>query len=429
MTKVMGRLRPAAGHAVTWNVAARVGDLVAAAIGTWLVARSGGPSLVGYFTLLRVVPATLGVVIAGGLPSAAAYFLAGPTRADRRVPTTLIAVGASGGVAGVLAWVAATPVLQRLFFQDLAASLVMVAGLRVLTYLVFSSGRACLQGIGHLGASNWIILGEDLFFVPAYVCCLVLGMRGPLAMIAGLLLGDTANALLAWGWLVRRRFLARPAWPSLRLARRIYGFGARGQLGNILLLLNLRLDFAILGVLAGPATLGVYAIASRYAELLRLLPVSVFWVFYPAYARSERAASMASTRALIPRLGALSLVLAIPVGLSAIVALPLIFGPAFQAGVLPCQILLVGLVAEGVGGIVTPYLYGEGRPGLNSLAMGAGVAVTVALDLLLIPRFGAVGAAVASSAAYATVTAVLLAIFWRIGSSSDRLAAGGAAAR
>ena len=79
---------------------------------------------------------------------------------------------------------------------------------------------------------------------------------------------------------------------------------------------------------------------------------------------------------------------------------------------LPAQILLVGLVAEGIGGIVTPYLYGEGRPGLNSLAMGAGLVVTVVLDVLLIPRFQAVGAAVASSSAYIMTTAVLLLVFW-----------------
>jgi O-antigen/teichoic acid export membrane protein len=93
---------------------------------------------------------------------------------------------------------------------------------------------------------------------------------------------------------------------------------------------------------------------------------------------------------------------------------PWIFGPAFQAAILPAQILLVGLVAEGIGGIVTPYLYGEGRPGLNSLAMGAGVVVTVLLDVLLIPRFQAVGAAVASSSAYITTTVVLLLVFWAL---------------
>src|SRR5205807_1089222 len=80
-------------------------------------------------------------------------------------------------------------------------------------------------------------------------------------------------------------------------------------------------------------------------------------------------------RAMIPRLGLLSLAVAIPLAPAAAAFFPWIFGSAFQVAVLPAQILLVGLVAEGIGGIVTPYLYGEGRPGLNSLAMGAGLVV------------------------------------------------------
>jgi hypothetical protein len=42
--------------------------------------------------------------------------------------------------------------------------------------------------------------------------------------------------------------------------------------------------------------------------------------------------------------------------------------------------------------------------------MGAGVIVTVALDLLLIPAHRAIGASVASTIAYLTTTAVLTAL-------------------
>src|SRR5207237_970086 len=124
------------------------------------------------------------------------------------------------------------------------------------------------------------------------------------------------------------------------------------QLGTLLLLLNLRLDFAILGALAGAAPLGAYALASRFAELLRLLPVSVFWVFYPRYARAGRTVAAPQARAMIPRLGLLSLAVAIPLAPAAAAFFPWIFGSAFQVAVLPAQILLVGLVAEGIGGIV-----------------------------------------------------------------------------
>jgi O-antigen/teichoic acid export membrane protein len=302
-------------------------------------------------------------------------------------------------------------------------TLVMVAGARVFTYLAFSSGRACLQGVGNLSASNWVIIGEELFFLPALVACSAAGLNGPPALVAAMLLGDVANGVLAWSVLWRTRFFESAAWPSPALARRVYAFGVRGQLGNVLLLLNLRLDFAILAAIAGTAPVGAYALASRFAELLRLLPVSVFWVLYPQYARAPRSVAVSQARAMIPRLGVLTLAAAIPLGLASGFVLPTIFGPAFQAAVLPSQILLVGLVAEGISGVVTPFLYGEGRPGLNSLAMGGGVMVTVVLDLLLIPRFGAVGAAAASSAAYMTTTGVLLVMFWLMAGPSERVVA------
>jgi Na+-driven multidrug efflux pump len=54
----------------------------------------------------------------------------------------------------------------------------------------------------------------------------------------------------------------------------------------------------------------------------------------------------------------------------------------------------------GAGLVVTGNLRGRGRPGTSSAIAGATVCITLLLDLLLIPRFGVAGAAVASVCAY-----------------------------
>ena len=117
------------------------------------------------------------------------------------------------------------------------------------------------------------------------------------------------------------------------------------------------------------------------------------------------------TSALLPRAFWLNVVAATPLALVAGVVLPMVYGRAFGAATLPADILLLGLLGESVAGLVTAYLYGVGRPGLNSLAIGAGVVVTVVGDLLLIPHYHAVGAAIASACAYATTCATLLVCF------------------
>jgi len=86
-----------------------------------------------------------------------------------------------------------------------------------------------------------------------------------------------------------------------------------------------------------------------------------------------------------------------------------------EPAILPAQIILLGLALDGLGGVVTGYLYGIGRPGLNSCAMAVGLGATVLLDLLLIPRYGALGAAIASAVAYTAATLTLVSFFWWVG--------------
>jgi O-antigen/teichoic acid export membrane protein len=174
-------------------------------------------------------------------------------------------------------------------------------------------------------------------------------------------------------------------------------------------LLNLRLDFILLGVLTGPAVLGVYAVASKFAELVKVPGMALTYVLYPRFAR-EGAESAAKARAMMPKAALLTAGVVAPLwGLSFL--LPSIYGSGFKGAVLPAQIILLGLILEGVAGVVSGFLYGNGRPGLNSLAMMVGLATTVALDVALIPPFGATGAAVASAVAYASTQVTLLCFF------------------
>ena len=130
-------------------------------------------------------------------------------------------------------------------------------------------------------------------------------------------------------------------------------------------------------------------------------------------AGSHPAEASRNTAALLPRAFLLTVLAAVPLA-AAVPLLPLVYGPAFSAAVIPALILLGGLVGEGVAGVVSAYLYGVGRPGANSLGVGVAVLVTVVLDLTLIPRYHVIGASVASAAAYLTSSGALLACYFTV---------------
>jgi O-antigen/teichoic acid export membrane protein len=85
-----------------------------------------------------------------------------------------------------------------------------------------------------------------------------------------------------------------------------------------------------------------------------------------------------------------------------------LFGPGFEAGRNVLSVLLIGGIANALTGVVAYYatLTGRERQALGIFA-GA-LLVSIALNLLLIPRFGAVGAAIASSSATAAWNFVML---------------------
>lgn len=394
---------------VAGNLAARLAALGSLAAATVIVARVGGPTLVGAFTLLRVLPGLAGVLAAAGLPGAVPYFL-GARGDDPRLRSTLVVLTGLGASSATLCWLVLTPVLHPVFFRPWGTGLVLAGALAVFSQLFVAVGKALLQGGQDLRGANAAIVAEEAAFLPLYLLVLPFG-RGTGTLLVALVAADVAVALGIAERLRRGGFFRGWQRPDPALGRRICGYGARGQLGGLLSLVNLRMDVALLGALAGPAVLGVYAIASKYAELLRLPGLAVNYVLYPAFARRGEVDARARTRALLAPAAGLTALAAVPLALLAGPLLPLVYGRDFAGAVVPAWILLAGLLGEGVAGVVTAYLYGVGRPGLNSVAIGFGVAVTVIGDLTLIPRYGAVGAAVASAVAYATTVGTLLACF------------------
>jgi O-antigen/teichoic acid export membrane protein len=391
------------------NVAARLAALLALAVATVLVARVGGPDLVGGFTLLRVLPGLAGVLAAAGLPGAVPFFLSaqGDNPALR---STLVTLTGLGALVGCLGWLVFAPLLHATFFQTWWVGITFGCAGAVFSQLFVAVGKAMLQGIGDFRGANVAIVAEEVSYLPVYLALIAFG-RGMGPVLIALILADLLVAIGIAERLRRREFFRGWARPDAKLARSICSYGSRGQLGGVMSLINLRLDVAVLGAMAGPAVLGVYAIASKYAELLRLPGLAVTYVLYPVFSRHSRQAVTQRTKSLLlPALG-LTAGAAIPLAAGAGIILPALYGKSFDGAIGPTWILLAGLLGEGVTGLITAYLYGIGRPGLNSLAIGIAVLVTVVGDLLLIRPFGVTGAAVASAAAYLATTATLLILF------------------
>ena len=225
--------------------------------------------------------------------------------------------------------------------------------------------------------ANVAIAAEEAAFLPVYVALLPF-LTGT-ALLMSALVG--ADVLVTAGIAIR---LARPGscagWkrPDPRAGPGNLPLRPARPAGRHAFADQPAAGVVILGALVGPGTLGVYAVASKYAELLRLPGLAITYVLYPRLAVRDQVEAGRDVAALLPRAFMMTAVAAIPLA-AAVPLLPLVYGPAFAGAMLPACILLFGLVGEGVAGLVSAYLYGVGRPGANSIALSVSVVVTVAL--------------------------------------------------
>jgi len=178
-------------------------------------------------------------------------------------------------------------------------------------------------------------------------------------------------------------------------------YGARVQFGNWANVANMRLDQLLLSLFAPAASLGLYVVAVSYASVLLMVPVSAALVMLPEVVRQHQAGA---ARACLERWcrGVLwatcvgGAVIA-PLG---VVAVPALFGRAFQGAVPLAALLVPATVMLGMNQVLSTAFRGIGRPEIASTSEVVGVAVTIAALAALLPRYGVYGAATASLLAY-----------------------------
>jgi len=286
--------------------------------------------------------------------------------------------------------------------------LVVFAGLflsQLTNALLIGTGRIRRLNVG--GAVRWLVyLGGLAAFAKL------------LSPDVGLALGWYAFALLvtagiAWHGLrgLHRDAALTPLSAGVR--RSVVWFGVRGQISNILQFVSYRFDVLLVGLWVGAAGLGVYAVGVMFAEALWLIPNALGTVLLSHTSRSETAAADRRIRVVFPV--AMMIVLAIAGVLS--LASPLIaggyLGPGYHQVPVVTWVLMPGAIALSGSKILANELTARGYPGTNTLAAACGAITTVGVDLLLIPRFGIVGASVASSIGYAATFVFTLSAFRR----------------
>jgi O-antigen/teichoic acid export membrane protein len=298
-----------------------------------------------------------------------------------------------GGVA--LVALAATATILRPE-RDVRLACYLLGGSLVLRSYMLTI-RGVLQGLERFGWDS-VVVGADRAILLAFGTAALLagtGLRG--LAIAFVVARGTALALAAW------LTHAELGGVGLRYDRAIWRQlqSAALPLGFFLVVLNLYsyVDGVMLGVMRGNVETGLYAAAYRTYEGMSYLPSVIAAVLTPRLSdlfvvnrgehRRVALLGLASSTGLALAAAAVAYVLATPL-------LVWLFGAQFEPAASPFRILCLGLPLVFAIWVLHAIVISVNREALLVKTALAGLAVNVSLNLYVIPRMGADGAALAT---------------------------------
>ncbi|KJK09963.1 MULTISPECIES: oligosaccharide flippase family protein [Pseudomonas] len=377
-----------------------------------LLARILGPSERGLFALLSTLPDLISAATSGGLNTAVGY-QAAKQRSMGLLLTQVLIFGCL--VAGLLTLLCVA--LARAFGNELEVTtqLGLLAWLLLLAVplTVLKSGLLTLHNAtGGVGAFNALRLSESL--APLLLFLGLFWMWHNAALEAALiswLLGISLVVVLGLFWLGRQHSI-RLCWDRSG-QRELLSYSAKSHPDVLFQQVILRSDYLFISAMLGSTALGHYAMASAAAELLLIVPEAVTTPLMKRLLQQD---------AGMDKITPLALRLTATVMLGACLSMALIgewlivtlFGAEYQPAYPALLALLPGLFGLCYASILRLDLLGKNRPGTVSLMMGVGAALNLVLNIVLIPAYGIVGAAMASSIAYLAVTVAMLVLYCKL---------------
>jgi O-antigen/teichoic acid export membrane protein len=253
---------------------------------------------------------------------------------------------------------------------------------------------------------------------------LVLKGAGLLAVVSVALLARLIG-LAAMGWLVFRCLPVRQNWETASNSnsgaggehdvKEVFRFAGWSTLSALAAPVLLYLDRILLALFVSVMALAYYAPAFEAAIRLLLIPMSVASVLFPAISASKsiRETTSQSAHALALILSALVGPVILVVGLAPDL-LSWWLGPAARAAAPALRVLGAGILMNALAYVPFALLQGRGRADVPALVHLAELPVHVLVSVILVQRFGVLGAALAWTIRVSLDCCALWLLVWRM---------------
>lgn len=284
-----------------------------------------------------------------------------------------------------------------LILSDLPIYLIVIGMIYVISMYFFQCTEAFLIAEERLYVSNKCVS------ICTFIVSMVLFLMAYLKKINGLvyIILMTVEALILFISVYVLSGRKYKIYFSLDVIKKELKYGQIVFWAALFSTLNYRVDQIFIKKMCGLDELGIYSVAVSLAELIFLIPNSVNAAFYGKLLNLDL--KRGDSRKLVSQIVKLCTYGTIIMGIFALICTPLIsvvYGKEYNDAEGVFVVLLLGVCGASLAKVMYAYYMAIGKPIMHLLTTAMICVINVLFNLLLIPSYGMMGAAIASSFSY-----------------------------
>jgi len=192
----------------------------------------------------------------------------------------------------------------------------------------------------------------------------------------------------------------------------LIGYGYKVFLRNIISFLHYRIDLLLIALFLPIQQVAFYKLAASFSEKIFILSVT-HHLLISRVASSEKKYGRDLTARLFKNTFWIMTIFAIAAYFTSSFIISLVYGHEYLSVIDPFKLLLPGVVFLGSCSVLSQYFIGNGSVGSTNYVYLMSVVINAALNLILIPKYGITGAAIATTITYVLSTIAMIILFVR----------------
>jgi O-antigen/teichoic acid export membrane protein len=379
-------------------------------VGIWITTRHLGPHQNGLLATALLLPQTLYAFLNLGLGPSHVYHLSSGSGNHRSMRNANWVLAATLWLAVIVVLALSSDKNIGKYLPGIDKQSALFASLLFPMMLLAAWSASLIQGNRDYQSYNKTLLIQPCVFCFGVIFLLAIDSIRVISVLSCYIMSQMSLWLLCEA---KIRKFNTPVENKQHKFLDAIKFGLRAHVSNVITFMHYRIALYLVSYLLGPTATGKYALSVQLGEVLWLIASAASMIVFPESAAHTK--SPDELKKMVKKIAGtvfrVTLAGALVGGMLSPIAIPWIFGDAYQGAVMPFLILLPGIVVWSYMSVISNSLAGMGYQKINIQSALLCLTINVAGDLAAIPKFGVNGAAMSSTLAF-SITALYAVVMY-----------------